>query len=350
MDQRNIRGAEVVVPCTDLDTGLSQLRSLGFRLESIFPADGPEIVVVIGHGVRLRLDRNVTGPAPTVRLVCGEPAAVAGGARQLTLPGGARLELVQEGEEAALPPLVPAYTVSRASRGDSWRAGRAGMQYRDLMADRQGGRFLASLIRIPTGGPVPDYVHYHNTRFQMIYCRRGWVRGLYEDQGEPFLMVEGDCVLQPPRVRHRVLECSAGLEVLELGSPARYETRADYEIELPSPVREREYDGQRFVHHHAAQARWERSARPGWLARDLELAAASAGIGRAHVLRAAEPGVRYADTPGGEILWGCVLRGAVTLDREHRLEETDAFTIPAGRAFELTESTADFEWLVVTVG
>jgi quercetin dioxygenase-like cupin family protein len=40
----------------------------------------------------------------------------------------------------------------------------------------------------------------------MIYCHRGWVRVVYEDQGEPFVMHPGDCVLQPPGIRHRVLE------------------------------------------------------------------------------------------------------------------------------------------------
>jgi hypothetical protein len=51
----------------------------------------------------------------------------------------------------------------------------------------------------------------------------------------------------------------------------------------------------------------------------------------------------------GELLWGCVLRGAAILDGEHRREEVDAFTVPAGRPFELAGATADLEWLLVTV-
>ena len=39
---------------------------------------------------------------------------------------------------------------------------------------------------------------------------------VYEDQGEPFIMREGDCVLQPPQIRHRVLESSGPLEVIEV--------------------------------------------------------------------------------------------------------------------------------------
>jgi quercetin dioxygenase-like cupin family protein len=348
MDADNVRRGEVVVPCTDLDAALALLRPLGFRLESIFPADAPALAVVTGHGLRLRLERGAAAPAPVVRLVCREPEAIAGGARELELPGGARIQLVEEARGLEVPPLVPSYVVVRGPTG-AWGAGRVGMQYRDLLPDRQGGRFIASHIRIPGGGLVPDYVHYHTIRFQIIYCHRGWVRALYEDQGEAFLMEEGDCVLQPPRIRHRVLECSAGFEAIEVGSPARQETRVDHELELPSPERARDYDGQRFVMSRAAAARWEPARYPGWRARDLGVAAASGGLVSAQVLRSMEPGVRLAETHAGELLWGCVLRGAATLDGAHRLEAADAFTVPAGRPFELADATADLEWLLVTV-
>ena len=89
---------------------------------------------------------------------------------------------------------------------------------------RLGGRFIASHITIPAGGPVPDYVHYHDVRYQSIHCVRGWVRVVYEDQGPPFVLEAGDCVLQPPGIRHRVLESSPGLEVVEVGSPAAHPT------------------------------------------------------------------------------------------------------------------------------
>jgi mannose-6-phosphate isomerase-like protein (cupin superfamily) len=352
----NVRWAEVVVPCTDLDAALARLGPLGFRLESVFPADEPVVAVVAGHGLRLRLERGSAAPAPVVRLACRELAAITDGGRAVTLPGGARLELVAENADFELPPPAPSYTVSRARGAGAWRDGRAGMQYRDLIPDRQGGRFIAAHIRVLGGGPVPDYVHYHLVVFQMIYCHRGWVRVVYEEQGEPFVMEPGDCVLQPPRIRHRVLECSPGLEVLELSSPARHETRADHELVLPpmprtvEPARSpRSYDGQRFLRHRAADARWEPAAHAGWLARDLGIAAATSGVAIARVLRPAGAGARLADRHAGELLWGCVLRGAATLDGEHRLEEADSFTVPAGRPFELADATADLEWLLVTV-
>ena len=106
------------------------------------------------------------------------------------------------------------------------------MRYRDLVPDRQGGRFIASHIRIDAAGEVPDYVHYHRVHFQFLYCRRGRVRVVYEDQGPPFDFVAGDCILQPPGIRHRVLECSAGLEVVEVSS-----TELDVKVYALAPSR-----------------------------------------------------------------------------------------------------------------
>jgi hypothetical protein len=42
---------------------------------------------------------------------------------------------------------------------------------------------IASHIRIPDGGPVPDMVHFHKVGFQLIFCIKGWVDVVYEDQG-----------------------------------------------------------------------------------------------------------------------------------------------------------------------
>jgi quercetin dioxygenase-like cupin family protein len=125
-----------------------------------------------------------------------------------------------------------------------------------LIPGRLGGRFIASHIRIPGGGEVADYVHFHKIRFQMIYCRRGWVRVVYEDQGPSFVMHEGDCVLQPPEIRHRVLEASPGLEVIEIGASAEHETWRDHVLDLPTPRLRPQRHG-----HCASDARSGRCAR-----------------------------------------------------------------------------------------
>ena len=73
------------------------------------------------------------------------------------------------------------------------------MLYRDLIPDRLGGSaIVASHIRIPEGGPVGDSVHFHRVGFQLIFCYKGWVEVVYEDQGPPFVLRAGDCVIQGP--------------------------------------------------------------------------------------------------------------------------------------------------------
>ena len=143
----------------------------------------------------------------------------------------------------------------------AWGTGRAGMSYRDLLPNREGGRFIASHIRIHEGGPVPDYEHYHEVRFQMIYCYRGWVRLVYEDQGPPFVLQAGDCVLQPPLIRHRVLECASGLEVVEVSSPAEHPTFVDHAMTLPTDAHrpDRCFGAAKIRSSHRARSRLEQA-------------------------------------------------------------------------------------------
>src|SRR5205085_1815692 len=226
-DKSQITGAEVVLPCRELEATLAFFKDrLGFQLEAIFPADAPAVAVIAGHGLRLRLERAGEGAPGQIRMLCREPEAVAGGERVLMAPNGTRIVLVEADTPAVVPSLKAEFVLSRGGDG-AWDPGRAGMLYRDLIPGRLGGRFIASHIRIVEGGPVPDYVHFHKIRFQMIFCRTGWVRLVYEDQGLPFVMHAGDCVLQPPQIRHRVLESSPGLEVIEIACPAVHETFAE---------------------------------------------------------------------------------------------------------------------------
>lgn len=221
----SVEGDEVEIPCRALDPAVASLTDLlGFRLDAIFPADAPREALVSGHGLRLRL-------------VC-EGAALAD--LQRPVMADVRVEL------------------SRYAGPSSFKVGRAGMQYRDLVPSRFGGTFIASHIRIPAGGPVPDYVHHHEVDYQLIYCVAGWVEVVYEDQGPPFTLRPGDCVLQPPGIRHRVLTCSDMLEVLEVGGPAEHVTRVDHDLELPTAVIDpsRDFGGQRFVRHRGSEVPW----------------------------------------------------------------------------------------------
>lgn len=359
MDQERVEGieaAEVVLPCPELDRTLAFFtEQLGFRVASIFPADSPAVAVIVGHGLRVRLDRAAEGSPGLLRLLCRDPAAIAGGASELRAPNGTRVVLAPSNPPVSLPPLRPAFVLTRDTDG-SWASGRAGMLYRDLVPDRQGGRVVASHIRIEGGGPVPDYVHYHRVRFQMIYCLRGWVRVVYEDQGPPFVLAAGDCALQPPEIRHRVLECSPGLEVIEVSSPAEHETLADLTLELPTSVvrPDRLFGGQRFTRHEASAATFGPWRTAGFAARDLGIAAATNGLADARVARR-RAGLAEAAQPlaehSAEIRFDYVLVGSALLHVSGRTPETiaagDAFLLPSDLAHGLADASPDFELLEV---
>ncbi|MBI4885199.1 MAG: cupin, partial [Actinobacteria bacterium] len=224
-----IDSAQVVLPCVEpISTTIGFFASYGFAVRTIMPADHPRMAVLQGHGltIRLQVGSDVAGGGDPgrLRLLCADPIEP----HEVTAPNGTVLEFAPAQSPLLIPPLVEELVVTRAPSSDeTFGEGRAGMRYRDLIPSRLGGRFIASHILIDEGGPVNDYVHFHNVRFQMIYCHRGWVRVAYQDQGEPMLMHEGDCFLQPSTIRHRVLEASDRMQVIEIGCPAEHETWGD---------------------------------------------------------------------------------------------------------------------------
>ncbi len=349
-----IRSAEMLVPCDDLDATLAFFtQQLNFRIDTIFPADHPRVAVISGHGIRLRLDTNCDGPRGTLRIVCTDtpPADV-------TAPNGMRIEFVAASKPLKMPVVEPSFTISRR-RDAQWGTGRAGMRYRDLIPDRQGGAFIASHIHIPNGGPVPDYVHFHRVRFQMIFCHRGWVRVVYEDQGEPFVMQAGDCVLQPPEIRHRVLESSDDLEVVEISSPAEHETLADHDLTLPTAhlVPDRDFSGQRFLRSVATDAEWTPWSAEGFESRDTGMRSATSGIAHAHIIRTTSAASTDTLQHDADLLFAFVRKGSAVLvtgqesdtAATHQLAEADAFAIPRGTSYRLHRCSANFEFVEVTV-
>ena len=352
MTDPRIESAEVVLPCDALDDTVAFFRDeLGFRLDAITPADRPRAVVLSGYGLRVRLQRGAAGPAGVLRLLTSGGDGVA---RELMAPNGTRIELVPADGPVDLPSGRSSFVLTKAGTGASWVVGRAGMQYRDLVPDRCGGRFIASHIRVPEGGPVADYVHYHRIRFQVIYCHRGWGRLVYEDQGAPFVMREGDAVLQPPEIRHRVLECSPGFEVVEVTSPAEHETHVDHHMELPnSEARpERATGGQRFAHHRAADAVWRPWRLPGFEARDTGIGAATGGVAGVRIARFAG-GDAPASRVDAEFLLLFVLRGGAELDAEGQpsatVGEGDCLVLPAGMLHRFRRCSGDLELLEVSL-
>lgn len=251
--------AEVILPAGNFQETLDFfVGRLGFRTDSITPADDPSVAQLSGYGLSLCIDSDYTSDAGTLCLRVPDEALSEGAPADIVAPNGTRIQFKAAYPALQMPALKPSLCIQRLD-DEAWKVGRAGMLYRDLIADRQGGRIIASHIRIPEGGPVPDNVHYHNIHFQLIYCYRGWVRLVYEDQGEPFVLQAGDCVLQPPLIRHRVLEASDGLEVIEVGSPAEHMTYLDHEMTLPTAQRrpDRNFGGQRYTLYRAQDASWE---------------------------------------------------------------------------------------------
>ncbi|MFL6200508.1 MAG: cupin, partial [Thermoanaerobaculia bacterium] len=155
----NIQAAEVALPSQDLAADLAfYTRELGFRLDMIFPADDPGVAVLSGHGLRLRLERGSDVAPGVLRLLCLDPGAFAEGRRELTAPNGVRIQIVEAHPRLETPPTQHACVVRRLKDNSPWVIGRAGMYYRDLIPGRLGGSIIASHIRIPDAGPVPDMV------------------------------------------------------------------------------------------------------------------------------------------------------------------------------------------------
>ena len=351
-----IRRAEVRVPTPDFDADMRFfIDALGFRLDRIWPADAPAFAALSGHGTAILLERTVN-PAPVaLRLYVDDPAAFAGGEAALATPGGHRITVADADPPLVIPETAHGFVVRRLADSDSWVIGRAGMHYRDLLPDRLGGAIIASHIRIAEAGPVDDMVHYHTVGFQLIFCHRGWVRLVYEDQGPPFVLGAGDCVIQPPEIRHRVLESSAGFEVIEIGVPAEHLTTIDHEMALPTPDfrPDREFQGTRFVLHREADAVWGPWRIPGFEARETGIGEATRGLAGVQVARripgVAVPPARH----DGDIVFGFVREGSMTLEVDghprRELVPGDAFGLPPHVAVAIHAPSDNLEILEVAL-
>jgi quercetin dioxygenase-like cupin family protein len=226
------------------------------------------------------------------------------------------------------------------------------MMYRDLVPNRLGGAMIASHIRVPDG-KVPDMVHYHKVGFQLIFCIKGWVDVLYEDQGGIRRLHAGDCFIQPPTIRHRVLESGDGIEVIEIGVPADHITEVDHEMTLPNATvnPDRLWEGQRFVHNVGATGHFTPFRIPGFEARDTTIKANTQGV--ASVMVARPTGIAPWTKHDGDILFTFVMSGQMTLEGQgkdpYRLSPGDAFVIPPGLATRYADTTPDLQLVEVSL-
>jgi mannose-6-phosphate isomerase-like protein (cupin superfamily) len=128
---------------------------------------------------------------------------------------------------AAAAPAWPKqrFTVSHLLDSDFVGGLRSYARYRDLgIAAATGGRVQAHVIRMVP--PVTDEVrkaHYHDVEFQMVYVLKGSMTTDFDGQG-PVTMHAGSCWIQPPKIKHTVLDYSDDCEVLEIIVPADFDT------------------------------------------------------------------------------------------------------------------------------
>ncbi len=353
-DTSNTTRAEIRLPTQELRNDLPFFtKVLGMRLDMIYPADNPEVAVLSGHGLRIRIQKDAPEAPGTLRILTDDPDGFAGGKRELTAPNGTRIEIDELNPPVVMPETKHAFVVRRLADQAPWIIGRAGMQYRDLVPSRLGGAMIASHIRIPDGGPVPDMVHFHKVGFQLIFCIKGWVEVVYEDQGGPIRLTAGDCFIQPPEIRHRVLTASDGIEVIEIGVPADHVTEIDHVMNLPTPAYrpDREWQGQRFVHNVGAKGTFQPFRIPGFEARDTTINDNTRGVASVMVARPTGPAPWTKHE--GDILFTFVMSGQMTLEGEgkdpYRLSPGDAFVIPPGLATRYSETTPDLELLEVSL-
>ena len=348
--------AQILLPTKDLSADMNYFADLGFRLEHIFPSDDPKVAIMSGHGLHIRLDKDAPRPAPIIHILTDSPEQFANRKSDLNAPNGTLIKILPKTYTLETPSTQHKFEVRKLQHSDPWVIGRAGMLYRDLIPGRLGGGIIASHINIPDGGPVPDVVHYHTIGFQLIFCYKGWVKLVYEDQGEPFILGEGDCVTQPPEIRHRVLEASDNLEVIEIGVPADHMTTIDHEMTLPTLTfqPDREFQGQKFCHHIAKDAKWAPWRILGFDYRDTGINEATNGVASVHIARSSSHHqTSFSTSHDSDILFSFVMEGEMELSAKgyetKQLQKGDAFVIPPNLPYLINRPSADLELLEVSL-
>src|SRR5262249_11208053 len=100
---------------------------------------------------------------------------------------------------------------------------------------------------------------------------------------------------------------------------------------------ERDFGGQRFVRHIAAEATWRPWRASGFEARDLGIGDATDGLAGGRGVRARDGGAAKFGAPSGEFLFFFVLSGELRLDMQghqpHRLKANDSCVIPADATY-----------------
>jgi quercetin dioxygenase-like cupin family protein len=111
--------------------------------------------------------------------------------------------------------------------GDTFKAGsglRSFLEYRNFgLAEATNSVVAAQIVR--SNGPLkePTGWHYHVLDIQFVYLLQGSVTAQIDGIGD-FQMLAGDAMVVPSGMKHNVCNFSDDFEILEINSPAEFET------------------------------------------------------------------------------------------------------------------------------
>ena len=323
---------------------------LEFKIAMISPADNPNYAILTRDQFTVALDKNAKAQPLSIEIPVENQSLIGTG---LTGPNGTKVQYVPIVKNRnTIKNLKPIIHFSRMNDTE-WVQGRAGMSYRSLTGIHN-EICAASQIRIEGSGKVADWVHYHDVSFQTLFCINGSAKLVYEDQGEPFRLFAGNCVIQPPEIRHKVLYASDNIEVIEIGVPAEHITTIDHDMKLPTKVfnPEREFKGQKFVHNRADGATWSDFRIPGFKCRDTTIAANTKNVAGVQVIRPNGAAIK-SSKHNCDILFNFVMEGGMTLTASdqppNELTSGDAFVIPPNLSTEYSNVSKDLELLEVSL-
>jgi uncharacterized RmlC-like cupin family protein len=168
--------------------------------------------------------RKTAVRAQAKKAVSRVPAARRTSARRTRAAAPARRKAASPRLKVAAP--AQRFAVSHLDEADFAKDGlRSYALYRDLgIAAATGGLCQAHVIRLLS--PCTDEVrkrHLHEPELQLVYVLRGWIKNEFEGEGVQ-MMSAGSCWLQPPGIKHTVLDYSADAELLEIIVPADFRT------------------------------------------------------------------------------------------------------------------------------
>jgi mannose-6-phosphate isomerase-like protein (cupin superfamily) len=167
---------------------------------------------------------NAAKSGPRRKAVSARPAVLRPAKRPAAAPTRAKTGRGAKGWKAT------SFAISHLREGDFKVDGlRPYAAYRDLgLAKATNGMVQAHVIHNVRSFNAADVSkrHYHDVDFQLVYCIKGSMKS--EMDGKILEITAGTCWIQPPRIKHTVLDYSDDLELLEIILPAEFDT-----VEVP---------------------------------------------------------------------------------------------------------------------